>query len=36
MSEALQFGLVGEANILGGNARRMDAFRLTADVIFRY
>jgi hypothetical protein len=34
-SEALQLGLVGEFNLLGGS-RHLDAFRLTLDVIFRY
>lgn len=35
VSEALQFGLVGEFNVLTPS-REMDAFRLTFDVIFRY
>jgi len=35
VSEALQFGLVGEFDLLGGS-RNLNAFRLTFDVIFRY
>ncbi len=34
-SEALQFGLAGEFNIIGGG-RHMEGFRLTADMIWRY
>jgi hypothetical protein len=35
VSECLQFGLVGEFNLLGGS-RHLDGFRMTLDVIFRY
>ena len=35
ISEAIQLGLVGEFNTLGGS-RHLDGFRLTFDVIFRY
>jgi hypothetical protein len=35
--EAVQFGLAGQANVLSQElGRHLDAFRLTADVIFRY
>jgi hypothetical protein len=36
-TEAIQFGLTGQFNVLpNSNGRHLDAFRLTADVIFRY
>jgi hypothetical protein len=36
-SQAIQFGLAGEFNVLGSQGgRHLDAFRLTADMIFRY
>jgi hypothetical protein len=36
-TQNIQFGLAGEFNVLGNQTgRHLDAFRLTADVIFRY